>query len=62
MRSVIVREGFRRVLMASYIEYLAPIWAPRLRNLSRSGIVFGAIVHDPVRDYVVGPSWWHRGR
>ena len=22
--------------------------------------MFGAIVHDPVRDYVVGPLWWHR--
>jgi glycosyltransferase involved in cell wall biosynthesis len=23
-------------------------------------VKFGAIVHDPVRDYVVGPVWWHR--
>jgi glycosyltransferase involved in cell wall biosynthesis len=60
LRLVIRREGYQRVLMASYIEYLAPLWAPQLRSLSRSGVVFGAIVHDPVRDYVVGPLWWHR--
>jgi glycosyltransferase involved in cell wall biosynthesis len=60
LRRIIVREEFQRVLLASYIEYLAPVWAPRLRSLSRSGVVFGAIVHDPVRDHVVGPSWWHR--
>lgn len=23
-------------------------------------MIFGAIVHDPVRDFVVGPLWWHR--
>jgi glycosyltransferase involved in cell wall biosynthesis len=22
--------------------------------------VFGSIVHDPVRDYQIGPDWWHR--
>jgi glycosyltransferase involved in cell wall biosynthesis len=31
-----------------------------LRRLAQSGVVFGAVVHDPVRDYVVGPRWWHR--
>jgi glycosyltransferase involved in cell wall biosynthesis len=60
LRRIILREGYQRVLLASYIEYLAPLWAPRLRSLSRSGIVFGAIVHDPIRDYVVGPLRWHR--
>ena len=57
---VIQRDGHRRVLLASYIEYLAPTWAGWLRELARNGVVFGAIVHDPVRDYVVGPGWWHK--
>jgi glycosyltransferase involved in cell wall biosynthesis len=57
---VIRQTGIRRVLMGAYIEYLAPLWAPWLRQLCRSGVVFGAIVHDPVRDYEVGPLWWHR--
>jgi glycosyltransferase involved in cell wall biosynthesis len=57
---VIRKTGIRRVLMAAYVEYLAPLWAPWLNQLRGSGVVFGAIVHDPVRDYVVGPLWWHR--
>jgi len=53
-------EKYRHVLLGSYTEYLAPLWAGRLKNLVKKGVVFGAIVHDPVRDYVVGPWWWHR--
>jgi glycosyltransferase involved in cell wall biosynthesis len=60
LAEVVGREGRRRVLCASYIEYLAPLWAGRLRQLARRGTVFGAVVHDPVRDTVVGPVWWHR--
>ncbi|MDF1712696.1 MAG: glycosyltransferase family 4 protein [Akkermansiaceae bacterium] len=52
--------GCRRVLLASYGEYLAPLWAWRLRKLKRKGVFFGAVVHDPVRDFVLGPKWWHR--
>lgn len=58
--SVIRTCSFRRVLLATYLEYLAPFWAPSLRSLMRRGVVFGAVLHDPVRDYVVGPQWWHR--
>ncbi|OYT71060.1 MAG: glycosyl transferase family 1 [Chloracidobacterium sp. CP2_5A] len=54
------REGFRHVLIGSFGEYLAPIWSPWLCALAREGVVFGAVVHDPARDYVVGPRWWHR--
>lgn len=53
-------ENYRHVLFGCYAEYLAPWWSGRLRRLARSGVIFGAIVHDPVRDYVVGPRWWHR--
>jgi glycosyltransferase involved in cell wall biosynthesis len=60
LASVIRAYSFRRVLLATYLEYLAPFWAPSLRRLVRRGVVFGAVLHDPVRDYVVGPLWWHR--
>ena len=55
-----IKKGdFPKVLLATYSEYLAPIWAWRFRQLQKKGIHFSAIVHDPVRDYVVGPLWWH---
>lgn len=57
----IVETGnYRHVLLGSYAEYLAPWWSGRLLRLAQRGVIFGAIVHDPVRDYVVGPHWWHR--
>ncbi|MFN0130107.1 MAG: glycosyltransferase [Verrucomicrobiales bacterium] len=48
------------LLLASYIEYLAPLWAWRLRDFGNSGLRIGAMLHDPVRDHQVGPAWWHR--
>jgi glycosyltransferase involved in cell wall biosynthesis len=56
----IVRHGYRHVLFGSYAEYFSPLWAWRLCRLSRKGIVFGSVVHDPVRDFVLGPLWWHQ--
>jgi glycosyltransferase involved in cell wall biosynthesis len=50
----------RHVLFSAFAEYLAPLWAGRLRRAQRRGVVFGAILHDPVRDFRLGPSWWHR--
>ena len=60
LKKGIVKGGFRHVLLNCYSEYLAPLWAESLRELERRGVVFGAVVHDPVRDYQVGPLWWHR--
>lgn len=60
LRREIRNENFQVVLMGSYAEYLAPFWAGQFRALARAGVTFGVIVHDPVRDYVVGPFWWHR--
>ena len=54
------KSHFSHVLLGSYSEYLSPLWANRLTRLAREGIVFGAVVHDPVRDFVLGPRWWHR--
>ena len=48
------------VLLASYSEYLAPLWVlPHWILAKLFGIVYVANLHDPVRDYVVGPKWWH---
>lgn len=57
---VIREHGHRHVLLASYAEYFAPLWSGPLRRLAREGVMFGAVVHDPVRDAVLGPAWWHR--
>lgn len=56
----IEEKDFQYVLLGSYVEYLAPLWSGRLRRLAKKVVVFGAVVHDPVRDFVVGPRWWHR--
>jgi glycosyltransferase involved in cell wall biosynthesis len=48
------------VLFACYKEYFAPFWVWPLRRLALRGMVIGTIAHDPVRDFVVGPVWWHR--
>lgn len=56
----IARHKYKHVLFGSYSEYLAPFWAGQLRKLAQQGIVFGSIIHDPVRNYRVGPLWWHR--
>ncbi|MHC5738681.1 glycosyltransferase family 4 protein [Nostoc sp.] len=60
LANFIERYNFQYVVLGSYVEYLAPLWSGRLRRLVKKGVVFAAIVHDPVRDFVVGPRWWHR--
>ena len=53
-------EAEGAVLFACYKEYFAPFWVGPLRRLAKKGVVVGTIAHDPVRDFVVGPLWWHR--
>lgn len=49
------------VLLDSYVEYLAPFWVWPHWLLARFwGVRFAANLHDPMRDYQVGPAWWHR--
>ena len=49
------------VLMDSYVEYLSPFWVWPHWLLARIGRVrYAANLHDPVRNYVLGPKWWHR--
>jgi glycosyltransferase involved in cell wall biosynthesis len=48
------------VLLSSYSEYLAPFWVlPHWIFAKILGVVYVANLHDPVRDYVLGPKWWH---
>jgi glycosyltransferase involved in cell wall biosynthesis len=60
LQRIVLQKRCKNILLASYSEYLAPLWAWRFRSLRRSGVQFAAIAHDPVRDFVVGPLWWHR--
>lgn len=54
------KEKVDRVMFGAYCEYLAPLWAFKLRHLAARGAVFGAVVHDPVRRTAIGPRWWNR--
>lgn len=60
LKDRLLSSGIRHVLFASFSEYAAPLWSRQLNTLARSGIRFGAMLHDPVRNYVVGPECWHR--
>jgi len=48
------------VLLSSWSEYFAPLWAWRFRRWRKRGVRFAAVIHDPIRDFVRGPLWWHR--
>jgi len=60
LKKYVKSTNAKRVLLASYIEYASPLWVPIFVSMKAQGISFGAILHDPVRDYVVGPMWFHR--
>lgn len=55
----LAETGAKKVIFASFTEYMGPLWAWRFRRWKKKGVVFGAVVHDPVRDFVLGPQWWH---
>jgi glycosyltransferase involved in cell wall biosynthesis len=47
-------------MAACYAEYLSPFWVwPHLLLAYRLNQLYGANLHDPVRDYQIGPHWWH---
>lgn len=48
------------VLLPGWSEYFSPLWAWRLRSWRRRGVRFGAIIHDPVRDFARGGQTLHR--
>jgi glycosyltransferase involved in cell wall biosynthesis len=57
---MIIRKRPDFILFDSYIEYLSPIWIwPHFVLAKFFGVRYVANLHDPVRDFVVGPRWWH---
>ena len=50
----------RILLLDSFSEYFSPFWYRRLGRIQAKGVAIGANLHDPVRDYRVGPKWWHK--
>ena len=49
------------VLLDSYVEYFSPLWIWPHWALARwRGVRYAANLHDPVRNYQLGPAWWHR--
>lgn len=46
-------------VLTHFSEYLAPLWAPRWLSLRARGARFHSVLHDPVRNYQVGPRVWH---
>ena len=48
------------VLLDCYMEYLSPLWVwPHILIAKFYPITYAANLHDPVRDFVLGPKWWH---
>jgi glycosyltransferase involved in cell wall biosynthesis len=48
------------VLLDSYVEYFSPFWFWSHWLLAKfCHIRYVANLHDPVRNYRVGPGWWH---
>ena len=57
----IIKHRPNLVLFDSYVEYLAPFWVWPHWLLARIWRVkYAANLHDPVRNYAVGPEWWHQ--
>ncbi len=57
---VVMRRRPDFVLISSYSEYLSPLWIWPHWILARLfGVTYVANLHDPVRDFQVGPKWWH---
>lgn len=49
------------VLLDSYAEYISPLWVWPHWLLARFWrIRYAANLHDPVRNFAVGPAWWHK--
>ena len=62
---VLARQIWKRrpdlVLLDSYTEYFSPLWIwPHWLVAQIRGTKYAANLHDPVRNFVVGPKWWHK--
>jgi glycosyltransferase involved in cell wall biosynthesis len=48
------------VLLSSYVEYFSPFWIlPHLLLSKFFGVKYAANLHDPIRNFILGPQWWH---
>lgn len=60
LASEVMRRRPDFVLISSYSEYLSPLWIWPHWILARLfGVIYIANLHDPIRDFQVGPKWWH---
>lgn len=58
--SIVTRRP-RIVLLDSYQEYGAPVWIwPHILLAKLCRVRYVAVLHDPVRNFQIGPRWWHR--
>jgi len=48
------------ILFSTFFEYFSPFWAGMLKKLNQQGHRIAAVVHDPVRDAIMGPMWFHQ--
>lgn len=55
----VMTGSYDYVLMDCFREYFSPLWVGPFRKARRTGVRFGVVAHDPVRDFVIGPLWWH---
>jgi glycosyltransferase involved in cell wall biosynthesis len=55
-----LKGDYDGLLFACYREYFSPFWALFLRRAASKGLIIGTVAHDPVRDFALGPAWWHR--
>ncbi len=60
LRGLILSLHVKEVIWSSFFEYGAPFWGGYFQDLRRHGVRMAAILHDPVRDYRIGPPWWHQ--
>jgi len=57
----IFRQRPTLVLLESYSEYFSPFWIwPHLLLSKLFRIKYAANLHDPVRNFRLGPVWWHQ--
>jgi len=54
------REQVKCVLFSAFMEYYAPLWVAPFQTLAKNGVVFGSVIHDPIRSTRLGPRWWQR--
>jgi glycosyltransferase involved in cell wall biosynthesis len=56
----VLRRRPSLAFVACYAEYLSPFWfLPHLLLARGLNQLYAANLHDSVRDYQVGPAWWH---